>query len=789
MPEFDNSEKRFEQDIETFLIGEEGGYEQFSYLNPDGHRIHKYVYDKKRSLYPEVLCNFVRKTQPKAWAKYERAYGVEAQERLCKRLDDCINESGLIYVLKHGIEDMGTKLNICYFKPESGLNEQTNELYRQNIIGCTRQFSYSEKNNNTIDMVLSVNGIPVVALELKNQYKGQNVDDAIRQFKQDRDCIEPCFKLNRRFLVYFAVDLYDVYMTTWLQGGETYFMPFNQGSNGPGKEGGKGNPSVVGGGYATAYLWEEVLQKDGLLDLINKFISFVVEKEEEDVNGVIKTINKPVLLFPRYHQYDVVKKLIADVQKSGAGTNYLIQHSAGSGKSYSIAWVAYRLAMLHNADNDPVYDSVVVVTNRIVLDGQLQDTINSFDHTAGFVEAIDSKKRSRGLIDAINDRKRIIICTVQKFLYAYKEFDSLVGRKFAVIIDEAHQGQSGESAKKLRQGLLDIDLAKKAYAYEEGVDEEEIDDENEILEALIAQGRHENQSFFAFTATPNEKTLAIFGMPDPTKPGERVPFHIYSMRQAIEEGFILDVLENYTTVEQIFKIAKTSADNPELFEGPAMRSLMRYYKENGLTIDQKTDMIMSNFLENGRFQIGGKGKAMVVADSRANAVRYYQAIKKYLKDHPQAGAGSDVMVAFSGTVKLDGVEYTEADLNRDVNGHPISSDKKFRLEFHSSRYNILVVANKYQTGFDEKLLHSMYVDKKLKGINAVQTLSRLNRAKRGKESTFVLDFENTTESIKASFKRRRWKAGRIITEFMICGGTYSPFYCITVRTWTGIIRL
>ena len=746
----DTSEKRFEQDIESFLISDLGGYEQFSYLNPDGHRIHKYVYDKEKGIYPEVLINFIMKTQPKQWARYVKYYGDDAPEKFYRRLEDSIAENGLIYVLKNGVKDMGIDIKVCYFKPESELNDALVELYKSNILGVTRQFAYSKQNNNTIDMVLSLNGIPLVALELKNQYKGQNVDCAIRQFKEDRDPKEFCFRFNHRFLVYFAVDLYEAYMTTWLQGQNTYFAPFNQGSMGAGNSGGKGNPANPDG-YATSYIWEEVLQRDSLLDLIHRFISLVKEKEEETKNGATRTVEKEKLIFPRYHQYDVVKKVIKDVKRDGVGKSYLIQHSAGSGKSNSIAWIAYRLASLHNDDNEAVFDSVIVVTNRVVLDNQLQETINSFEHKPGLVEAIDDKKRSRGLVDAINDKKRIIICTIQKFLFAYKDFESLVGRKFAIIVDEAHQGQSGESAKTLRKSLLDLDKAVKAYAEEEGIDESEVDISSDIVCSIFAQGKHENQSFFAFTATPKNKTIELFGTYNPiTK--KTHPFHIYSMRQAIEEGFILDVLSSYTTIKEAFKLVKISADNPELIEGPAIKTLIKYYKEHGFTISEKTDMIMSNFLESGRFQINGKGKAMIIADSRANAVRYYFAVKEYMKNHPVESQGCGVLVAFSGTVSLDGVEYSEPSLNFDENGQPITSDKKFRKAFRSEKYNILVVANKYQTGFDEPLLHSMYVDKKLKGVNAVQTLSRLNRTCKGKTSTFVLDFENTDEDIKKDFQ-------------------------------------
>lgn len=743
----DTSEKRFERDIEHYFITH--GYRQFSRQNEEGKWIRFANYDINKAIYLDVLVEFVSKSQPKEWARYLKYYGNEAPQKLYRRFENEVVEHGLIYVLKHGITDLGIKLKLCFFKPESELNDKSIELYNQNILGVERQFGYSSENNNTIDMVLSLNGIPLFAFELKNQFKGQDYNNAIVQYKTDRNPKEFCFKLNHRFLAYFACDLYEVWMTTQLKGQDTYFLPFNQGSNGAGKTGGKGNPANENG-YPTSYLWEDVFSKDNFIDLIHRFISFIVEKEEVIVKGETKEKKTEKLIFPRYHQYDVVRKVIADVKANGTGHDYLIQHSAGSGKSNSIAWIAYRLASLHDEENNPIFNSVIVVTNRVVLDSQLQDTINSFDHITGLVEAITKEKHSRGLTDAINDKKRIIICTVQKFLYAYKDFDDLDGRKFAIIIDEAHQGQSGESAKTLKRSLIDKKQAIKEYALEEDVEQDEIE-VDEILEHLMAQGKHKNQSFFAFTATPKNKTIELFGVNN-LETGKKEAFHTYSMRQAIEESFILDVLQNYTTIKEAFKLIKVSADNPELIEGPASKALFKYYKEHGYTIAQKTEMLMTNFLQNGRFKINGKGKAMIIADSRANAVRYYFAIKEFMKNNPELSQGSNVLVAFSGTVKLDGVEYTEAGMNIGVDGKPINSDKKFRKAFRSDHFNIMVVANKYQTGFDEPLLHSMYVDKKLKGVNAVQTLSRLNRTCRGKNDTFVLDFENTDAEIKDSFQ-------------------------------------
>lgn len=741
------NEKRFEYDIESFLISDKGGYEQFvgqDHSEPAGTAkwVHNRQHDVDKCIYMDVLIEFIEKTQPKAWERYKKYYGDNASEKLYHRLESVIAEQGLIYVLRNGIEDLGIKLRLCYFKPESNLNEDAMKKYNSNILGCTRQFYFSPDNDKSIDMVLSVNGIPVVALELKNQFTGQDVNNAITQFKKRRNPKEFCFRPNHRFLVYFAVDHYEAWMTTILKGDDTFFMPFNQGSNGAGNPGGAGNPTN-NDGYATSYLWENVLQRDSLLDIIHRFISY----------------NKGKLIFPRYHQYDVVKRLLQNVKENGAGKNYLIEHSAGSGKSNSIAWTAYRLASVHDENDEPIFNSVIVVTNRVVLDSQLQDTINSFEHTPGLVEAIDDKKRSRNLAEAINDNRKIIICTIQKFLFAYKDLERIDGRKFAIIVDEAHQGQSGESAKTLRKSLIDLGVAVKEFADFEEIDEDDVDLTDDYINAVLSQGKYENQSFFAFTATPKGETLEVFGTPitykdtDGQSKVKRVPFHVYSMHQAIEEGYIVDVLSHYTTVQEAFKLVKISEDNPELIEGPAAKALFKYYKEHGFTINQKTEMIMSNFLENGRFTVDCKGKAMVVADSRKNAVRYYLAIKDYIKEHPETAQGCDVMVAFSGTVELDGVKYRESEMNKDVDGNYITTDKKFRKAFHSPQYNILVVANKYQTGFDEPLLQSMYVDKRLKNVNAVQTLSRLNRVcPPYPKEAFVLDFENTAEEIKDSFQ-------------------------------------
>lgn len=730
----DTSEKRFEQDIETY------------FLNHGFRKVLPSTYDKEKMLFSDVLEEFVSTTQPKAWARYTKLYGTSAVDKLTRRVNTAISESNVLDVLKKGIKDMGIEIKLCYFKPSSNLNQDLVKLYEGNICGITRQFPYSKNNNNTIDTVLSINGIPLFSFELKDQLKGQDVNNAMRQWKEDRDPKEPIFKFGQRFLCYFAIDLYDAFMTTELKGEYTRFLPFNQGSNGAGNPGGKGNPKNDEG-YPTSYIWERVFSVDSMIDLIAKFITITEEKEEK--NG--KSYITKKIIFPRYHQYDVVKKILADVKEKGAGVNYLIEHSAGSGKSNSIAWIAYRLASAFDNDDKYIFDSVIIVTNRIVLDSQLQDTINSFDHKAGLVECITQKKGSRGLVDAINDKKKIIICTIQKFLYAYKDFDELKGRNFAVIIDEAHQGQSGESARTLRSSLIDVEKEKKAFAEENDMNPDAIEETEELLN-ILGQGHHENQSFFAFTATPINKTLELFG----TSIGDekKKPFHTYSMRQAIEEGFILDVLSTYVTIKEAFKLITNTEDNPELLEEKAKRALFKYYKQHEFTISQKVDMIMDNFLNNGRKKINGHGKAMIVTDSRQSAVLYYQAVKEYLLKHPDETKGCGVLVAFSGKVKFDGddTEYIEAEMNEYPDGKKINSDAKFRKAFKSDDFNIMVVADKYQTGYDEPLLHSMFVDKKLKGVNAVQTLSRLNRTCPFKNDTFVLDFANTSDSIKESFQ-------------------------------------
>lgn len=712
----ETSEKRFESDIEADMLS--GGYTR----NTD-------TYDAKNALYLDTLVRFVQTTQPKSWQRFELQSGTP--EKFAQAFQNAVDMDGLLSVMRNGFKHRGIPFRVCYFKPESGLNQTALDNYNANEITINRQWYYSTDCRKSVDMVIAVNGIPVFAFELKNQYTGQDIEDAKRQWMFDRDPSELCFRFNNRILAFFCVDHLEACMTTKLDGKNTFFLPFNQGSNGAGNDGGKGNPSNPDG-YPTAYLWQNVFRKDSMMDILQKFMSYRKDKK--------------MLLFPRYHQLDVVRSLIGHVRQFGAGHNYLIQHSAGSGKSNSIAWTAYRLAALFNDEDKPVFSSVIIVTDRRVLDAQLQETIAGFDHKLGAIETIDEKKTSKNLRDAINDGVRIIVTTLQKFPVIYQEVDKVEGRNFAVIVDEAHSSQTGSSAIKLKTALADTEAALREYAEIEGKAEDEIDRNDKIVQEMITHGKHPNLSFFAFTATPKAQTLEMFG--EPWADGTFHPFHIYSMRQAIEEGFILDVLRNYMTYSTCFKIVKNTPDNPELPESRATKLIKKYQKLHPYNISQKAAIIVETFRETTRFKIGGKGKMMVVTDSRLAAVRYFYEIKRYIKEHEYADM--DVLTAFSGIVQDGTEEFTESSLNVRKDGSHIA-ETQTKAEFHDN-FNVLVVAEKYQTGFDEPLLHTMIVDKKLKGVKAVQTLSRLNRTCSGKIDTFVLDFANKQKDIYDAFQ-------------------------------------
>lgn len=713
------TERRFEEDIEAFLLTEQGGYTKTT---------DRYAPDF--GLYTDTLINFIKATQPKEWIRFENTCNSDPVRKFCVAFNNACDTDGLIAVLRHGFKYRGITFRVCYFKPESHLNKTATALYEQNVCNVVRQWHYSADNRKSVDMVLVFNGIPVFALELKNQYTGQTVDNAKRQWMYDRDPRELPFQFNKRILAYFCVDHTDVFMATKLAKGDTYFLPFNQGSNGAGNDGGRGNPANPNG-YPTAYLWENVLRKESALDIVQKFIHCKDNK---------------TLIFPRFHQLDVVRKLIADVRQNGTGANYLIQHSAGSGKSNSIAWTAYRLASLHDVNNKPVFASVIIVTDRTVLDRQLQDTISSFDHTLGTVETIGEGKTSKNLRDAINNGSRIIVTTLQKFPVIYSEVENTKGKGYAVIVDEAHSSQTGSSAIKLKTALADTEEALREYAEIEGKAEDEIDRNDKLLQEMIVHGRHKNLSFFAFTATPKGQTLEMFGTE--YSDGSFHPFHVYSMKQAIQEGFIMDVLQNYMTYNTCFKIAKTIPDNPDVPASRAAKVIRRFEELHPYNISQKAQIIVETFLSTTAKSIGGKGKMMVVTASRLAAVRYYHEVKRYIQE--QGYTTVDILVAFSGSIKDGDEEYTESSLNVRKDGSHISEEQT-KAEFHDN-FNVLIVAEKYQTGFDEPLLHTMIVDKKLRGVKCVQTLSRLNRICIGKNDTFILDFVNTAEEIKEAFQ-------------------------------------
>jgi type I restriction enzyme R subunit len=723
-------EKNFEQCIEDYLVNE-GGYEKG---DPT-------AFNRKTALDEATLLDFIKTTQANAWERFVKNHGANAEAKFIQEFSKEVKSAGLLYVLRHGFKDRGVAFKVCYFKPESTLNPTTVQHYAQNTLHCTRQLRYSVLNENSIDMVLFLNGIPVISLELKCQFTGQDKTNAINQYKFDRNSKDKIFEFKERVLVHFAVDLYDVYMTTRLSGAGTYFLPFNQGSNGAGNVGGKGNP-LVEDGFQTEYLWKNVLSKDRLMEILHKFIHLQKEKSK-DKNGKTKT--KETMIFPRYHQLDVVSKLLADVKTHGSGKNYLIQHSAGSGKSNSIAWLAHRLGGLHNADNEKIFNSVLVVTDRKILDSQLQDTIFQFDHINGVVERID--KNAKQLLEAINSNTPVIITTLQKFPVIYKAVQS-TNKRFAVIVDEAHSSQTGESAQKLKKALGDTEHALEAYAkMEADAEAQTLDAEDHLVKELMSHGPQDNLSFFAFTATPKAKTLQTFG--EKQEDGTYKASHTYSMKQAIEEGFILDVLKNYVTYNTYYKIAKNIPEDPELIASKGAKAISRFESLHPHNLSQKTAIIIEHFREITKNKIEGKAKAMVVTASRLHAVRYLFEFRKYIES--QGYSDLDVLVAFSGSIKENEAEWTEEKINKTKNGETI---REYHLKeaFHGEEFHMLIVAEKYQTGFDEPLLHTMFVDKKLNGVKAVQTLSRLNRITRGKDDTFVLDFMNTPEDIKEAFQ-------------------------------------
>ncbi len=700
----------------------------------------RHSFDRERAVFPESVLAFVQETQPKEWSKLEALHGDRTGEQVLGDLCKWMDTNGSLATLRHGFKCYGRTLRVAFFKAAHELNPELEARYAANRLGVTRQLHYSPRSENSVDVTVSLNGIPVVTVEIKNPLTGQTVADAMRQYRHDRDPRDPIFEFKRRTLVHFGVDTECVRMTTRLAGSATHFLPFDRGSNG-----GAGNPPDPNGrSYRTAFLWEEVLERDSLLDLLARFVHLQIEEKRDDQGRKVKV---ETMVFPRYHQLDAVRRLVGAAREEGIGHNYLIEHSAGSGKSNTIGWLAHRLASLHDAANQRVFDSVIVVTDRVVLDQQLQDTIYQFEHKRGVVQKVD--ERSRQLAEALENAVPIVITTLQKFPFVSRQLlkmaeergtkggGVLPTRRCAVIVDEAHSSQGGETATDLKEVLGGEDLreaARKRAAEEEGHEHLE-----ELFRSMAKRGRQANLSFFAFTATPKHKTLAVFG-----RGGE--PMHRYTMRQAIEEKFILDVLKHYTTYATYYKFLKACEDDPNVERKKAARALARFLRLHPHNIAQKTEVMIEHFQAVTRHKIGGRAKAMVVTGSRLEAVRYKQSFDRYIKEK---GYAIKTLVAFSGSVKddrLPNVEFTEVSMNLGIR------EKELPEKFATQEYQVLLVAEKYQTGFDQPLLHTMYVDKRLAGIQAVQTLSRLNRTHPIKEDTFVLDFVNDREEIREAFK-------------------------------------
>ena len=723
----DTTEKGLEVHIANYLANENG------YLLRENK-----AYDNVACLDSELLFEFLEATQPKAVAKLKAHHKDLYRQRISKRINDQIKAKGVIEVLRKGITDgfTATKLHLFYDKPVSNYNASAKALYEANLFSVMRQVYFSPLNKKSLDLVVFINGIPIISFELKNELTKQNVEHAIKQYKTDRDPNEELFRLGR-LIVNFAVDTEEVWMCTQLKKEKSYFLPFNKGYNN-----GAGNPP--NDGIKTDYLWKEILTKSSLTDIIQNFCQLITEEKEYlDEKGKVRTRKEKKLIFPRYHQLVAVRMLLADAQERGSGQKYLIQHSAGSGKSNSISWLAHQLVGLHDkSGQNNIFDTVIVVTDRRVLDAQIRENIKQYQQVKGVVEAIT--EGSKQLKQALEEGKKIIITTIQKFPHIVEDIGDLPGNNFAIIIDEAHSSLSGQMARKLNETLSkDIDEEELKANLEEFEDDENDEVTGEDLIRVLIKSRKllPNASYFAFTATPKNKTLELFGVPyqEDGKTKFRA-FHLYSMKQAIEEGFIMDVLQNYTTYQSYYALLKRIEDDPEYDKKKAQKKLKHYVESHEHAIKKKTVLIVDHFIDEviKKRKIGGLAKAMLVTSSRANAVKYKKAFDDYLL---KINSPYKAIVAFSG--EIDG--ETEASLNG-------FSSANIPSEFEKNEYRFLLVANKYQTGFDQPLLHTMYVDKKLGGVNAVQTLSRLNRSHPLKKDTFVLDFANTAEDIEKAFK-------------------------------------
>ena len=701
-----HQEKIFEEHIVACLTGEQG------YIERDcpSH------YDVAHALDTELLFRFLETTQPDAWQTLEEHYSAQAEAEVLKRLEQALKQNPTHVVLREGIKLVpNIRFTLCYFKPASNLNPDLTRLYEANILSVMRQVTYSAQNKNAIDLVTFVNGIPVATLEVKNLLTGQNVKHAEKQYRQDRSPAgEPLLTFKRGAIVHFAVDQDNVSMTTRLMNGKTRFLPFNRG-----RDGGAGNPDVPGENRV-AYLHKDlpdgqaVFSREVLLDLIGRFIHL-----ERDGG-------KEVLIFPRFQQFDAVRKLLADARSHGAGQNYLIQHSAGSGKSNTIAWTAHQIINLHDENDQPLFDTAIVVTDRLVLDRQLQNTIGGFAQTEGVVKKIDGT--SRDLKDAILKGARVIITTIQKFGTEHlATISGQSGRNFAVIIDEAHSSQSGKAAQAMSDALT-----------REATGSDDIEDM--VLAFQNARGPQKNISFLAFTATPRNVTLERFGRIGAD--GKPHPFHLYSMRQAIQEEFIVDVLKNYMTYQAYYQLEKTIEDDPAFKGRKAQARVARYASLHPTAIDQKVEVIVEHFRRHVAGKLHGQAKAMIVTQSREHALRYWQRLNEFVAS--KGYTNLKALVAFSGDLDIDDNVWTEASANG-------FAETELPKKFDTDEYQVLVVAEKYQTGFDQPKLVAMYVDKKLAGLQAVQTLARLNRSFGKDKPTFVLDFQNTMEDVREAF--------------------------------------
>ena len=741
-----HTERDFETAIEAGLTSF-GGYEKRS---PN-------AYDEALALFPDDVAGFLKDSQPAKWEALERLLGPKTAATVLDSLSKELDIKGTLHVLRHGFKCYGKIFRMAYFRPNTRMNPEAAENYAKKRLTITRQVAFTSvmkkadgKNRRCIiDVTLAVNGIPVVTAELKNQLTGQRATHAIRQYEDDRDDRDLLFAFKKRALVHFAVDPDEVWMTTRLRGKETDFLPFNRGNNH-----GAGNAPVEGN-WKTHYLWDEVLQADSLLEILQRFMHLEVKEKQVKTNKGVRTVRRETMIFPRYHQLDSVRKLVVHAKAHGAGRNYLIQHSAGSGKSNSIAWLAHRLSSLHDEHDDKVFHSVIVVTDRRVLDQQLQATIYQFEHKTGVVEKIDEDTQQ--LARALSQGTPIVITTVQKFPFISQALSTLkkkgsgvkidtAGKRFAVIVDEAHSSQSGETATTLK-GMLNKEGIEAAIAAQL-LDEEDYDLSDEakaaVLRDALQRARQPNLSFFAFTATPKFKTKALFDEPSPSGTS---PFHEYTMRQAIEEGFIMDVLQNYTTYKRFFGLIKQVEDDPDVPRREAAKALTRYLQLHPVNIEQVVSVIVEHFRLHVMHELGGCAKAMVVTGSRLAAVKYKLAFDRYTKEQGYTGIRS--LVAFSDTVEDPddpGSSYTEVGMNEGV------SESELPKTFERDDYRVLLVAEKYQTGFDQPLLQTMYVVKRLAGVQAVQTLSRLNRIAPGKARTFVLDFANEEDDIYKAFK-------------------------------------